>query len=98
MKTADQPGLVRIVVDRLQLDAIAARLEQGIGPPDRDLADAACPQTAADGDALRLAPALHLQEAPYDGEELLGEFLDGAVNEAGGQGVAAHQELVELFA
>jgi hypothetical protein len=63
VSAADQPGLVRIMVDRFQLDAGALDLEPRRRSSDRDLADAARAKPAADGDALRALPALQPQEA-----------------------------------
>ena len=60
---ADQPGLVGMMADRHEVDVDAGRLEDHRGPADRQLADPAVPQAAADGDALGVAPALEPQEA-----------------------------------
>ena len=94
---ADQAGLVGMVADRRELDVDAGRLEQHRGAADRELADAALAQAAADHDALGVVPALQAQEAADHGRELLGEFLDRAVDDAGRLRVALDEELVELL-
>ena len=53
MDRADQAGLVGMVADRPQLDVVAVlALEQHGGAADRELADAAGAQAAADRDPL----------------------------------------------
>src|SRR5712671_2925919 len=92
---ADEAGLVGMVLDRHQVDVDAVGLEQHRGAADGELADAARAEAAADGDALGAAPGLEAQEAPGDAGELLGEFLDGALDQAGRLGIAGLQHLLE---
>ncbi len=94
---ADEAGLVGMVADRRELDVDAGRLQQHRGAADRELADAALAQAAADHDALGVAPALQAQEAADHGRELLGEILDRALDDAGRLRVALDEELVELL-
>ena len=57
--------------------------------PIGQLADAAGAKSAADDEALRVAPLLQPQEAANDLGELLGEVLDRALDDAGRLGLAA---------
>ncbi len=73
---------------RPQVDGMPVRLEDDGGAADRELADAALAQPAADHDALGVLPFLEPQEAPDHRRELLRELLDGALDDAGRFGVA----------
>ena len=97
VRGADEARLVGIILDELQFDLVVLGLEQHLGAPDRQLADAARPEAAAEDDGLRVAPGRRLEKPlDYRGEGL-GEFLDGAVNDAAGFRVAFGQQLVELL-
>ena len=54
-------------------------------------------EAAANDQAFGIAPILELQEAAYDCGELLGEFLDSALHNAGGFRVTINQERGQLF-
>lgn len=95
MRGADQRRLVRMVADRHQVEAAELRLEQHVGASDRELADAALAEAAADHDALGLVPGLELQEALDDAGERLGELLDRALDDAGRLVVAVDEQVVE---
>ena len=81
-----------------QVDVDLLALQDHRGAADRQLAHPAAAHAAADHDALDLAPVLQLQQRAHHGGEGLGEFLDHAMHQAGGLGVAVGQQRVELLA
>ena len=85
------------MLDELQLDLVVVGLEQHLGAAHCQLADAARTEPAAEDDGLRVAPGRHLEEPLDHRGERLGEFLDGAVNDAAGFRIAFGQQLVELL-
>ena len=96
MGAADQPGLVRVMAHRHQLDRIAFGLQDDAGPRDRELADPALPEAAADDDALDRAPGLLPQEASDDEGERLGEALDSREHQRRLACLTLGEQLVEL--
>ncbi len=71
MYAADEAGVVGFVADRFDTHFEAAGFEYDGRPADRELADAALPQSAAHGDPLDILPILQAQEAA----DHLREFL-----------------------
>src|SRR5688572_8140765 len=98
MCAADQPRLVRMVADRLQLHAGAAALQYDRSAAGDDLADPAFAHAAADGDAFHVLPALAPGEAADDRDQPLRELLRGPLDQAGGFRLALAERLVEALA
>ena len=92
-----RPGLVGMMADRFELDVEPLRLEDHGGARDGELADTALPEAAAGDDRLGILPVLDAQEAADDAGQLLGEFLDDAMDQGRRLGVAAEQDRVELL-
>ena len=83
MRGADQAGLVGIVADQLEIDVDTVGLEQYGGSGRRPaLPIRLRAESAADDETLRVAPLLDLETA-NDLRKLLGEVLDGALDDAG---------------
>src|SRR6185503_7378232 len=97
MDAANESRVIGGMTNRVQVDRVAAPLQGDAGATDGELADAALTQTAADDDALDILPFLQAQEAADHRGKLLRKFLDGAVNHAGGLGIAFQEEFVELL-
>ena len=96
MQAADQAGFVGVKADRHQVDLEVLGLEQDVGARDREFADPALPEAAADHDAFGVGPGLGLEKPPRHIGQFLREFLDRAVHQGGGVDVVADQRLVEL--
>src|SRR6267142_1226764 len=71
MQATDQAGFVGMKADRDQVDLEVLGLENDVGARDREFADPALPETAADHDAFGIGPGLGLEKAPRH----IGEFL-----------------------
>ena len=97
MRGADQAGFVGIVADRLQVDCDLVGLEDDAGAADRQLADTAGAEAAADHDALGVAPGLRLEEAADDERQLLREILDRALHDGRRLEVALGEQRIELL-
>src|ERR1700731_508910 len=97
MRRANEPRLVRVIADELDIDRNLVGLQQKLGAGRRQLADAARAQAATDDDGLRVAPARDLDEALDDRRQRLGEFLDRAVDDAARLRVPVDEELIELL-
>ena len=95
MRGADETCFIRIVTDRHQIGVDAIGLEDHRSAPDRQFADAAGAEAAADDDALRVLPRLCLDVAPQDDRELLREVFDRAVQNPAGLGIALRENGVE---
>ncbi len=67
---ADQPCLVRIIADGLEIDCDLVSLEDHRRASDRKLADSAGAEAAADHDSFGVAPDLELEEAADNDGEL----------------------------
>src|SRR5205807_2320824 len=80
MKTADQPGVVRMKADRQQIDFEALRLENDVGARDRNFADPAFAKAATNHDSLGIGPTFGLEKPLRHIGELVGEFLDRAMH------------------
>ena len=61
MQAADQPGMVGIEPDRHQIDLKPFGFQQDFGAGDRQFADPALPEAAADHDAFGAGPGLGLR-------------------------------------
>src|SRR6266513_2693753 len=96
MQAADQPGFIGIKPDRNQIDLEVFGFENDIGTRNREFADPALPETAADHDAFRAGPGLGLEKSPRHISEFLREFLDRAVHQRGSGDIVARQRLVEF--
>src|SRR5215470_3312899 len=75
--------MVGIVANEFEVDRDRLGLEQQGGARDRQFADAAGTEAAADHQTLRVPPILVAQEAADDQGELLREFLDRTLHQAG---------------
>src|SRR4051812_38653238 len=95
VQRADQPGVVRMIADRLQLDLELLVLQDDLGAGDRELAEPGIAKAAAHHDAFGLGPRLGAQEAPGHMGKLLGKFLDRGMHHGRGLGVVAHKDGIE---
>ena len=96
MQAADQARFIRMKADRHQVDLEFLGLENDVGARDREFADPALPEAAADHDAFGIGPGLGLEKPPRHIGQFLGEFLDRAMHQGGGVDIVADQRLVEF--
>ena len=97
MRRADQPSLVGMMLDQLQIDIETIGFEKGARTSDRQFADPARAKAAAENDGFRTGPRLVLEEATKDREESLRIVLDGTEHDPRGLDRSAGKQLVELF-
>ena len=97
MHGADQAGLVRDDGGSAELELPALGLEQNRRAPDRQFADTARPQAAANRDPPRPPPLLQLEEAADHRRKLLRELFHGRDDQTGRLGIALGQQLVQPF-
>ena len=96
MRGAYQAGLVGIRADQLEIDVDTLGLEQHGGPAHGQLSDPAAAEAAADDETLGVAPLLDAQKLLNDDGKLLGELLDGALDDAGCFRLALLQDVGKL--
>ncbi|MGB8487238.1 MAG: hypothetical protein WCD67_13295 [Xanthobacteraceae bacterium] len=96
MNGADQPGFVRVVVDRGQFDIDFFTFEYHRRATGYELADPACAEAAADRDAFRIFPFLQLEKTLNDQGKFLREILDCRVHKARRFRFSAQQQLIKL--
>jgi hypothetical protein len=82
MRSADQPGLVRIMADSNDIDVETFGFEDYQGAADRQLADPSGAEPTTDNDALGITSGLQFKKALNHNGELLGELLNGSLDNA----------------
>jgi len=84
MQAADQAGIVGVKADRHQIDFETFGLQDDVGARDREFADPALPETAADHDAFGIGPGPGLEKPLRHMGQFLRELLDRAVHQGRG--------------
>ena len=97
VRTADQAGIVGMIADRDEVNLPAFGVENDRCARDREFADAALAEAAADHDGLGVLPGLGLQKAFGDVAEFLGKILDRAMHDSRSLEIVANQNLVEFL-
>ena len=97
MRGADQPGFVRVIANRNELDGDLVRFKDHRSAPDNQFANPARAEPATDHDALGILPALQLEIASDHQRELLRKVLDCTLHDASRLGVALGEQAIELL-
>ena len=97
MRGADQPGFVRVIAHRNELDGNLVRFKDHRSAPDNQFANPARAEPATDHDALGILPALQLEIASDHQRELLRKVLDCTLHDASRLGVALGEQAIELL-